>query len=525
MSWLDNVIGFFSPAAAFRREAWRQANEELKSYDAGHGGRLNSGWRVTNSSAEATDLYDRDIVRARARDLERNSDVMNSVLSAYKRNVIGNGFQLQAKTKKTNLNKQLEELWKRWCKARNCDVTGTQSLNEMMRMAVIRKKVDGGVLFVKRYTKDGMLPFSLQMVEVDELDLMTTQPKQEGNRVVGGIEYNRYNRPVGYWIRQYDIDGFTSMQPIYIDAGDVIFYYTKRRPSQIREMSDLSPTLSRIRDVNEFMTAVSVKERIEACLSVFIKKQLPVTGGFGRTGNVPADKYDYQGKMLTPGLIRELNPGDDVEVVNPTGQSADATSFVKLQLRLVGAGQGISYEATSRDMSETNYASARQSAIEDELTFVEEQEKIISILDEIYETFVISCVLAGKISITDFWENKEVYLAHAWILQPKKWIDPLKESNAMKTAVTTGLKTYKQVAAENGQDWRTQIDDIAEVINYGKKKGVNLGGVLFNGQLENQEEKEPEAAPAGSGDNGTESGDEEKPDEGGGSAGSGTGKE
>ena len=128
-------------------------------------------------------------------------------------------------------------------------------------MAVIRKKVDGGVLFVKRYTKDGMLPFSLQMVEVDELDLMTTQPKQEGNRVVGGIEYNRYNRPVGYWIRQYDIDGFTSMQPIYIDAGDVIFYYTKRRPSQIREMSDLSPTLSRIRDVNEFMTAVSVKAR------------------------------------------------------------------------------------------------------------------------------------------------------------------------------------------------------------------------------------------------------------------------
>lgn len=95
----------------------------------------------------------------------------------------------------------------------------------------------------------------------------------------------------------------------------------------------------------------------------------------------------------------------------------------------------------------------------------------------------------------------------------------------MKTAVTTGLKTYKQVAAENGQDWRTQIDDIAEVINYGKKKGVNLGGVLFNGQLENQKEKEPEAAPAGSDDNGTESGDEEKPDEGGGSAGSGTGKE
>jgi lambda family phage portal protein len=525
MSWLDNMIGFFSPAAAFRREAWRQANEQLKSYDAGHGGRLNAGWRVTNASAEATDLYDRDIVRARARDLERNSDVMNSVLSAYKRNVVGSGFQLQAKTKKSNLNKKLEELWRRWCKARNCDVTGTQSLNEMLRMAVVRKKVDGGILFVKRYTSDGMIPFSIQMMEVDELDQMTMRPHADGNRVVGGIEYNRYNRPVGYWIRQYDIDGFTSMQPMYIEAKNVIFYYAKKRPSQIREMSDLSPTLPRIRDVNEFMTAVSVKERIEACLSVFIKKQLPVS--LGRAGNVPADnKYDYQGKMLTPGLIRELNPGDDVEVVNPTGQSADATSFVKLQLRLVGAGQGISYEATSRDMSETNYASARQSAIEDELTFVEEQEKIFSILDEIYETFVMSCVLSEKVDIPDFWERKEEYLSHAWILQPKKWIDPLKESNAMRTAVTTGLKTYKQVAAENGQDWRAQIDDIAEVLTYGKKKGVNLGGVLFDGKLQ-EEKEEPEAAPAGTDDNGSGGGGQTvaQPDEGGAASGAGEGKE
>lgn len=487
MGWIDNMIAAISPRKAAERMAWRNAYDEMvRNYDAGSSGRLNAGWRVSNYSAEATDRTSRDWVRARARDLERNSDIMNSVLGALKRNIIGAGFQIQAKTENPELNKELERLWKRWCKARNCDVTGAQSLNQMLRMAVVRKKVDGGVLFVKRYTRGGMIPFSLQMLEVDELDTMQSIPKENGNRVVGGIEYNSYNRPVGYWIRQYEIDGYSISEPVYIKADDVIFYYSKKRPSQIREMSDMAQTLTRIRDVNEFMTAVSVKQRIEACLSVFIKKQYPVSG-IGRQSAVE-NKFSYDGKTLTPGMIHEMNQGDDIEVVNPTGQSADATSFVKLQQRLIGAGQGLSYEATARDMSETNYSSARQSAIEDEMTYLEDKEQIIALLDEIYETFVISCVLAGLVTVRDFWENKENYLSHEWIQPPKKWIDPLKESSALKTAMNTGVKTYKQIAAENGADWRMQIDDIAEVLEYAKEKGVDLASVMFDGKMQEESE-------------------------------------
>lgn len=516
MNWLDSAIAFFSPEAGAKRAAWRNTCDELRNYDAGNDSRLNAGWRVANYSAEATDRGSREYVRARARDLERNSDVMNSVLGAYKRNVVGTGYQLQSKTRKSTMNKELEKLWKRWCKARNCDVTGQQSLNQMLRMAVVRKKVDGGILFVKRYTRDGMIPFSLQAIEVDELDTMHTIPGNPKNRVVGGIEYNEYNRPVGYWVRQYQIDGFTISAPIYLKADDVIFYYTKKRPSQIREMSDMSPTITRVRDVNEFMTAVSVKERIAACLSVFIKKSLPVSG-MGRSGNT-TEKLSYDGKTLAPGMIKELNAGDDVEVVNPTGQSADATSFVKLQQRLVGAGQGISYEATSRDMSETNYSSARQGAIEDELTFAEEEEQILAVLDEIYETFVISCWLSGKIEAADFWDKKEEYLEHEWIKQPKKWIDPLKESSATKTAMQTGQKTFKQIAAENGRDWRTQVDDMAEVLEYGKKKGIDLGGVIFNAKT--SEKKGSQTAQTGT-DDGTAGGGTENPPAKGGADGNG----
>lgn len=505
MGFLDSIIAAFSPEAAYRREAYRRAYEELRNYDAGNYDRPNQNWRVGNQSAELTDRYSRDEVKARARDLERNSDIMNSVVGAFKRNVVGGGFSIQAKTEETELNKQLEKAWKRWCKKQNCDITGTQSLNQIIRMAVARKKVDGGILFIKRYTKDGFVPFKLQMIEVDELDSGTVNPKNAGNKVVGGIEYNAWNRPVGYFIRQYDIDGYGMRDAVWVDAKDVIFYFTKKRPTQLREMSDMAATIPRIRDINEFMMAVSVKERIEACLSVFIKKAVPTTGiGRGNAAVSQGDRVSYEGKLLSPGMIKELNVGDEVQVVNPTGQGADATSFTKLQQRIIGAGQGISYEATSRDMSEATYSSARQGMIEDDLTYREEKELLMEVLDEIYETFVISAVLCGAVSIPRFWEEKERYLDHDWTQEPKPWIDPQKESNANKTALQTGQKTFKQIAAENGRDWRDQVDDMAEVLEYGKEKGINMESVIFGIKEESNEQ-----SGAGTGDGG-ESGRKEE---------------
>ena len=480
MGWIDRIIGWFSPETAFKREAWRQALEEFKSYDAGNYSRVNSHWVATNQSAEYTDRYERDTVRARARDLERNSDLMNAVTGPFIRNVVGKGLVLQAETENETLNEQIEKLWRVWTKKRNCDVTGTQSLNQILRMAVRRKKIDGGILFVKRYTSSGILPFQLQMFEVDELDGTQMNPKHKNNRVVGGIEYNRWNAPVGYWIKQYALDGLSIVEPSFIKADDCIFYFSKRRPSQLREMSDMSQTITRIRDANEFMNAVSMKQRIEACFSLAIKKVLPTTG-LGRSGvGASGPRTSYDGKMLTPGMITELNAGDEVQVINPQGQANDAAAHIKLQQRMIGAGQGISYEAASRDMSQSTYSSARQGLIEDSMTYAEEDELLADVLDEIYETFIISAVLAGALVIPDFWTRKDEYFRHSFEKPPKPWIDPSKEATATKIALQTGQKTFKQIAAENGSDWRRQVDDICEVLKYAREEhGVDLGGVIL----------------------------------------------
>nr|WP_322202884.1 phage portal protein [Acutalibacter sp. M00204] len=463
MNIIDQVVSWFSPQRGFARQAWRDA---LRHYDAGDDSRLNANWRAINTSAEQTDRYSRDTVRARARDLERNSDMLNGVMGAFVRNVVGGGFTLQAETGKPELNHEIEKLWAQWCKKRNCDVTGTQSLSQMLRMAVRRKKVDGGMLFVKRYTGDGLLPFKLQAMEVDELDGSTIVAKHKGNRVCGGFEYTPYNKPVGYWFRQYSIDGITSPEPVYVEAKDVIFYFSKRRPSQLREMSDMTQTLTRIRDANEFMVSEDVKHRVQASIALAVKKVNPT--GVGRTSGSLGKTYSRQ--MFTSGMVTELNAGDEIQLINPQGQATDAATYVKLLQRLVSSGQGLSYEAVARDMSGSTYSSTRQNLIEDGMTYADEVELLVEVIDEIYETFVISAMLAGKISAPDFWDQKEMYFAHKWVKPPKPWIDPAKEAAATKTAMQSGAKTFKQVAAENGADWRDQIDDIAEVLKYAQRQ-------------------------------------------------------
>lgn len=464
----------------------------FRSYDAADNRRLNRNWTVYNVPAEQENTFSRDTLRARARDLEQNSDLANAIIQARERNVIGAGYTLQAKTPRMTLNVEIERLWKQWVKARNCDVTGTQSLQDMLRMAVRRKLIDGGVLFRKCFTREGIVRFSLQMIEVDDLDSGKFDLGTGKNRIAGGIEYNEYNRPVAYWFKQYGVNGYSQVDSVRVDAKDVIFYFTKTRPTQFREVSDMAPMLSRIRQANEFVVAVAVKQRIEACLAVFIKRIQQGNPAPGRTTPRPGPdgRVDYAELQLGPGIIKELNAGDEIQVVNPTGQATDASSFLRMFQKMIGSGFGLSYESVTRDLSDTTYSSARQGAIEDELTFAAEREQIEAILDEIYETFLISCYLQGLLPMRDFWENKDKYFAHEWVRKPKPWIDPLKEANADKIALQTGLKTFQQLAAENGMDWQDMADAMAEVHKYGEKIGLDLTGLLYDGKLMTFQDKE-----------------------------------
>ena len=479
---LERAIAVVSPAWAFRRAAWRLA---MRSYDAGDSGRLNGNWTAVNAAAEVTDSAYRSTVRARARDLERNSDIMESLIRPFTRNVVGSGFRLQSYPRKAGgeideaLADRIETLWKAWQKPYNCDVIGQQSFAEMCRMIVRRMLVDGGVLVVKNYTSGTqLLPFQLQVREVDDLDMSVGFRSGSGNNIVGGIELESgTNRPLAYYLKGASPDGFTTGEVTRIEANRVMFLYNKKRPSQVREMSQLASSISRVRDVNEYLEAVSVKERVAACMSAAITSQTPPST-IGRGPSAAAQSQDATsgryGETLGPGQIYYLQPGEDVKSIVPPSYGSNVREFVSLQQRLAGAGQGLSFEATTRDMSEVNYSSARQARIEDQAEYdVMAQYLVDHLLDPVYQEFVISCVLAGKWDAPGFWSNTATYMDHTFMAPGLVWIDPLKEAKADLEAVNGNMDTLANRLARRGLDWQEVLKQRAREVEAEKGLGIS----------------------------------------------------
>ena len=458
MNVLDKVIGYISPRLAYKRMAWRQG---IRSYEAGNITNSNQFWVPYNAKAEQVNERQRDFIRARARDREKNSDFVQSTIKSFERNVVGPGFRVQSQCKNEELQAKLEEIFSKWSMPRNCDVTGQMSFTEICKMIVRRRLVDGGILIVKTYNGNKKYPFQLQLREVDDLD-DTVLTGKNGNLVINGVELNAYRKPVAYHLKVYAPDGYYTGKTERIDAQRVIPLWVKTMPSQVREMSELSAVLPRVNDTDDFIYTVSLKEKILAALTVFIKRALPAIANVGR--NATTKREPYKETRIKSGMIMELQPGDDVSSVIPNGQAQNAKEFISTMHRLGASAVGLSYETVTRDMSNINYSSGRLNLLEDQKTFEDWQSWLnVHFLHEIYTEVIISAQLAGTINIKDFWKNKELYLKHRWISPGWSWIDPQKEVNANKTAMETGQDNLINICAKSGLDYREVLEGQVKV--------------------------------------------------------------
>ena len=266
-----------------------------------------------------------------------------------------------------------------------------------------------------------------------------------------------YSRPVAYHLRgNTDTADMGSRR---VPAKDVIYLPVLTRAEQVREMSPLCSSLSRIDDINEFIAAALRKEQVLSYLGVFVKNSVP-GGSFGR-GFAPAGgPKGKQELALEQGMITYLAPGESVETINPAGVSASSGEMLRTTQRLTGSGQGLSYEAASRDMSQVNYSSARQGLLEDRKTYSSWQTYLIDhLLTPVYEEWLDWMLLSGQLPVSpqEYAKNPEAYQRHVWVRPGWDWIDPLKEANANRVALDTCQTTLQEICASKGKDWRDII--------------------------------------------------------------------
>lgn len=468
-NWIDKLISYVSPAAAYKRQAWRWASRSF--YDNGGTGRLNSAWNPQAfNNAEYGVMTERKRLLARARDLERNSDIANAFIQAFIRGTVGAGYNLQMKiTGKDGriddkLNNKAEADFKEWCKPQNCDLSGRFSFTQICRIIKRRKFVDGGIIIVRNDTNNGMIPLQLQIREITDLDDTqdTYYGVRSGNMVINGIEVDKYNRHVAYYFKTLDNFGMITGKPVRVKADRVIFDADLIRPTQINPVSGLSTSMGRIAQIESYIEAINMKERINACFSMFITKSLP-TGGMGRGVNgVDTDSASgYGGQTITPGMIYEGQPGDDAKAIMSGNSSGQTEQIIQTMQGLTGAGIGLSYSAVSRDTSKGNFSSQRQSRLDDDQFFKVVIDDDMNTLNTIISWFIESEILSGRLPIpyNDFINNPSRFTASDWIPNGMPWVNPLQESKANQVGLDplNPQITIASIARSQGTDENTLI--------------------------------------------------------------------
>lgn len=473
-TWLDRAIGFFSPKAGLQRLRARAAAEMLvRHFEAASTGRRTQGWRRSSGDANAVLAPALTLLREHARDLVRNNGYAESAMRTIRDHVVGWGIV----AKPTKKNAKAADLWKAWAETTACDSDGRNDFYGLQKL-VIGTVAESGEVLVRRRIRYGPeaealpIPMQLQILDPDYIDTLKVEviTSPQGNvvgRIIHGVEFDILGRRAAYWLfpehpgAQITATGTVSLTSRRIPAESILHVYKQVRPGQVRGYTWLAQAILKMKDFDEFEDATLMKQKIAACLAALVSDTDGSGAPIGTADTTQTPEWD----SFEPGMIKMLNPGSQVSVVNPP-QATDYSDFSKTTLRSIATGIGVTYEDLTGDYSDFNFSSARMSRLRHWDSVYDWRWRILipQFCDPAWAWAMQAAQIMGL---------KEAPAAY-WTAPPMAMIEPDKEGLAHQRNIRTGITTLPEVLRERGHDPDELLAEIAASNKQLDKLGIIL---------------------------------------------------
>lgn len=435
---LDKLIGYLSPAWQLRRMQHRSALRIVNSYyDAGQTSRRTQGWKRPTGDANAPTGVTLQRLRDAARQLVRNNGYAESAIGTIVDDVVGWGI----------LPTERNARWAEWGSSTAIDVEGRNDLPGLQQM-VMRTVVESGECLVRRRVRrlsDRLpIPLQIQILEPDFIDTSKHRALSDGRKIVRGVEFDRWGRRVAYWLFR-DHPGSSTLpastklgESERVPADEILHVYKGGRPGQVRGASWFAPVLIRFNDFDEFADATLMKQKIAACLAVITSD---VDGTSTRIG--AEDTNNALHDMLEPGLIANVAPGRNIEVVNPP-TVREYSDYVKTTLQEIASGLGVTPEDLTGDFATLNFSAARMSRLRhwSRVQGWRWRMMIPQFLAPLWSWAMAALELLGEpVTVND-----------DWTAPPLPMIEPDKEGLAIIRNIRGGIMTPSEALRERGFD-------------------------------------------------------------------------
>ena len=487
---IDRVVTWLNPRAGFERHRARVLLNAT-GYGGYTGGRRDRramrNWRPREASADTDILPDLSDLRARSRDLARNSPVATGALATAVTNVVGEGLQLQpapdfaalgmTKQQAAEWGKLAKREWWNFC--RSCDFSRVQPFDELQALA-FRGALDSGDVFVlRRYRKDDgdVYGTKLQVIEADRVS--NPDRRADDDAIAGGVEVDGDGAPVAYHVTDRHHGAIRGGKlnwrrvPARSPGGlpRVIHLYDRLRPEQTRGVPYLAPVIEHLAQISRYAEAEVAGAVMSAMIVAFTKttssgQTAPLLGETQEADGSPADVEPNEFKLGAAAQIR-LHPNEEVQFPALTRPNPQFDPFMTAFLRQIGVALEIPYELLVKHF--TASYSASRAALEMAWQFFRRRRAWLAqrLCQTVYEWMVDEAVTLGRLPAPPNYFSdplvRQAYCGANWIGPNRASVDPKKEAEADEIDLRNRLKSRAQIKYERvGGEIEDTIAELGE---------------------------------------------------------------
>lgn len=411
--------------------------------------------RVQNIGPNDVSRFQRSIV-AQARQLYRNQGDIRRGMRMIASAVVGIGPTINPRLA------GMKKIWKAWC--READASGLRNFQGLLRRAYLAQRIDGEVILRlrPRYLSDGLtLPLQVEALEADHLPWEWTRIAPNGNRIVAGIELDKLNRRVAFWLTPFhpadslarNLQPDTNL-PNPVPAESVLFMSDPERLAGQRSESSLVAAITYASNLGIYLTSEQIRKNISTMYVGGIRR-LPEHGGIPMPGEELTS--DQRSAMISqirlePGILAELPFGTDIEWNEPPDTGSSFEPYLRFAKMYLASCVDASYEDFTGDWRGASDRSWRAGQVAFRTMLDSEHQTLeFQVLDPLYRRLVDLAIATGKIKRPPDMTDEELYEVR-WTWPGSKNPNQYQEWNAFVLAITNGLMSRDEAIEANGGD-------------------------------------------------------------------------
>lgn len=470
-----------------RRRLARPGSDVRGGYDAARYGGDNADHWINADSlgpVAANDPVVRRALRDRTRYEVRNNPTMAGVTDIVASDTIGRGPQLQVLTDDEEWNEKAEEAWDEW----SGQIYGGLGL-AMTLLIARRSKTDSGEVFGRfLQTRENRVGLDIELIEADRVCDPT------GMSVYDGIELDERGRPRRYKIlREHPGDAFHSRSSMveaeWVPAEQVVHYFTRTRPGQIRGVPDLSPSLNLLAEIRRYQAAVLAACEVQASIPLTIE-----TDSAFETSEEDMPAMPWDEVPIDRRIAMALPPGHKLGGVNPSHPVMQHVEYVASLLVHACRPLKVPRNIVLGDSSEYSYASGRLDMQDyDRARMIDRLAIERLVVDRVFDAFLTFAIRRG---VLPFPMTGISYIHREWLWHGRPHVEPVKEASAAKTRLETLTDTLSDIWSAKGQKWDVKLHQIARERALLKELKLSLGEASGQ-EIDDAEDDEPGRSGAG----------------------------